>query len=811
MKQPALFVLIALSILSTVLFAQSGFLPYHARTDFALAPPGALRFGLYGFENPALLSHLHQPDALFTWSDKSGKWSDFNNWGLFVAVPHLGFGVAKEKTAGGTVTDYQLSLGAGHELFSFGVAYGWSGGDVTRFGRTDIFKIGALLRPNTYLSFGLSGTTSVSGKGEEAVFDLAARPFRTEVATFFADYTISDRVSIKNGPWSIGAAVEALPGIRIAGRYFDTKAFTLGIEIALGRAAVSTLAHFDRDRNHSYTTYGLRLGAYDRTFLSRLTPRQKYVELNLFGPLKYRRFVLFDNSKTLSGILMAIDAAKVDGRVAAIAINTSGMEANREMLWEIREKLKDFKTSGKNVVVFIDRPGIDEYHLASVADKIVLDPTGLIVLPGFVTGRTFLKGTLEKVGIGYDEWRFFKYKSAVEVFSRDKMSEGDREQRQKLVDDFYRLAKKDICEGRRISEGQFDQWVNEDALFLPHDAIEKGLADTLGRWEEVRAMVETLQGTKKTSMGAGALARFNLPDDNVWGGKPRIAVIYALGVCAMDEGITARRLVKDVDAASDDNRIKAIVLRVDSPGGDAIASDYIAEALKKARAKKPVIVSQGLVAASGGYWLSMYADTIVAAPNTITGSIGVIGGWFYNAGLKEYLGMTTDFAKSGRHADLGFGFTLPFIGASLPDRNLNAEERAKMERGIKSMYGDFVQKVAAGRASESEKIEPIAQGRIWSGYDGRENGLVDVLGGLETAINIAKTRAGIPADQEIHIVESPEPALFDFSALAPRILGIDAPVREDAFIEHLRFRLKQNGLPTPIMPLEDIDFARDIP
>ncbi len=274
----------------------------------------------------------------------------------------------------------------------------------------------------------------------------------------------------------------------------------------------------------------------------------------------------------------------------------------------------------------------------------------------------------------------------------------------------------------------------------------------------------------------------------------------------MDEGITARKLVKDVEAAVDDSRVKAIVLRVDSPGGDAVASDYIAEAMKKAKGKKPIIVSQGFVAGSGGYWLSMYADTIVAAPGTITGSIGVTGGWIYNKGLKETLGMSTDFVKTGEHADLGFGFRLPYIGLGIPDRNLTTEEQERVKSAIKTVYKEFVDKVALGRKKKFDDIEPFAQGRVWSGLDGKQNGLVDVLGGLETAINIAKERAGIPKNQDVTIVEMPKMGLINFRRFMLKILNVETATTTDPTIELLKFRLQHNGEPMPMLPLEDMDF-----
>jgi len=786
-------------------YGQLSFPSYYETTEFAFASPGALKFGLYGYDNPALLTYLHQPDLLFTWSDAEGKWSDFNRWGIFAAVPNFGFAVVKTKTPSASVTDYRLSTGFGERAFSTGLSFGWSGGDRGQFGRSNTLSLGTLVRPSQRISFGLVGTTATSGDASEAVADVAARPLANELVTVFADYAIRTGQSLQKGNWSAGVAMEPLSGIRIIGRYFDTKAFAVGVDFSLGRTGLSTKATYDRDGHHNYNTYGIRLGAYDRTVLARLSENRHYLDMNLNGPIKHQRFILFDNSNTLARILSAIDDARIDPAIAGIAINTSGLNANREMLWEVRDRLRHFKSAGKKVVIFIDTPSMDEYHFASVADRIVLDPTGLIVLEGYVTGRTFLKGTLEKLGIGFDEWRFFAYKSANESFSRETMSEPDREQRQKLVDDFYRLAKAEICQGRNFSSERFDQLVNDDVLFLASDALEKGLVDTLGRWEEVRKTIENLEGETKSLAGAGSIRRYNLPGDNRWGTKPRVAIIYALGVCAMDEGITARKLVKDVEAATDDARVKAIVLRVDSPGGDGMASDYIAEALRKAKKKKPVIVSQGYVAASGGYWLSMYADTIVAAPNTITGSIGVIGGWFYNTELKEKLGFSTDHVKAGKHADLGFGFSLPFLGIRLPDRNLTEDERGKMERGIKIFYKGFVEKVASGRRTEYEAIEAVAQGRVWSGYDGKEKGLIDVLGGLQDAIRIAREKAGIGSEEDVEVVEYPGPGLINPALFMPKLLGMEIPIQRDKMIEHLIFRMKHNGQPLPVMSLDEIE------
>ena len=798
--------MVLLALLVSLSVSQT-FPSYYSTSDLAFTSPGALKFGLYGYENPALLTYVRQHDLEFVWTDASEKWNDFNRWGLFSASPNFGMAMVKTKIGSASVIDYRLSVGFGDKSAGFGLAYGFTGGDKAEFNRSNVWTLGALVRPEAHVSVGVVGNAITSWGKTEAAIDLGFRPLGNELVTLYADHSIQSGKTLREGGWSYGAALEALPGIRFTGRYFDTYAFAFGISLSLGRAGFSGERTFDKEGKQGFNTYAIRLGAYDRTVLSKLSKGSKYVELNLFGGMKYQRFILFDNANTLRGTLDAIAAARDDETIGGIAINTSGMNINREMLWELRQRLQDFKESGKKVIVFVDRPSMEEYTFATVADRIVLDPTGMIVLPGYVMGNTYLKGTLEKLGIGFDEWRFFKYKSADEFLSREKMSDADREQKQKYIDDLYALTKQGVCNGRRLTSEQFEKIINEEVVFMPHEAVQRGLVDTLGRWDEVKAMVKEMEGKGKSMVGAGTAEKFNLPYDDRWGERPRIALIYALGVCAMDEGIKARSLVRDVEAAANDPKIKAIVLRVDSPGGDGMASDYIAEAMKRARKNKPVIVSQGYVAGSGGYWLSMYADTIVAAPSTITGSIGVIGGWMYNKDLKEKLGFSTDHVQVGAHADLGFGFRLPFIGAGLPDRNLTEAERAVAERSIKSYYADFIGKVAEGRKSTPAKIDSIGQGRFYSGIEGKTIGLVDVLGGLDDAIRIARHRVGIGDDEDITIVELPRPGLFDLSGFIPRLLGLQQPDTEDPLTGQLKLRLEHNGEPLPIMPLDEMSLS----
>ena len=798
--KPTLITIISVILFPTLLFSQPGITNYYSINQYGFTSPGAMKYGLYGYDNPAMLSTLNGPDIFLTWSNKTGNWNSFDNWGLFASVPHLGFAVVNSRLPGASLNNCKLSGSLGNDALSLGLSYAWNAGDEGAFNASNLYTIGTLLRPDEYISIGLIADMPTSGRSE-GIVDLAVRPLGNEFISVFGDCSFKQNRYAGEEKWSAGAAIEAYPGIRITGRYFDTKFFTTGIELSFGNFGISSGVHFDGAGKNSFTTSGIRIGAYDRNLFHALSYKNDYLNINLNGPLEFRRYKLFDNSNTLLNTIQAVKAAQDDKTIAGIAINTSGMTINKEKLWELREALKQFKAAGKHLVIYLDRASIQMYDLASVADKIVMDPQGMIALEGFLAGRQYYKHSLEKIGIGFTEWRYFKFKSADETYSRDKMSEADSTQLQEMVNDFYQSAKEDICEGRHIQPDKFDEIVNDHPLFMANEAIAAGLADTLGRWDDVNEIVKKLEGKYKNFINSGSLERFNLPNDNYWGEKPEIAVIYALGVCAMDEGITARKLVNDVNQAAGNQNIKAIVLRVDSPGGDGLASDIIAEALKKCKGKKPVIISQGYVAASGGYWLSMYGDAIVAAPNTITGSIGVIGGWFYNKSFDSKIGVTTDLVKKGEHADVLFGFTVPVLGITIPDRDLTPPEQTIAEATIKSMYKDFASKVATGRNKSFNYIDSIGQGRVWSGTAGLKNGLVDVLGGLSTAINIAAEKAGL-SDSEYKIVEYPELGLINLNNLMPKPFGIE--IQSDKLLEDLKFRLKYNGQPVPLLPAEDL-------
>jgi len=771
---------------------------YYSRNDFLMTSAGSFQEGLLGFSNPANLGFLKSAESRFYWSSDGVDASSFGNWGYFFGAPHLGFSVQRQEFNNLHVTDYRLSLGFGSEIHATGIAYGWSSGDNELIGREKILSLGSIMRPFDFLSFGLVGNFSLQSRWDEGIAELGIRPLRTSRLTLFADAALERGMKIKDAPWSLGTVVEIVDGINLTGRYFDSDAFTIGLSIDFGSGGIGSQTYYNKNSNLSHYSYYLRAGGMRPSiFPPRLEKGKRYLPLDMKGRVDYQKYVLFDKkTQRFMDILEDIQAAADDPRLALIALNLSDMKILPEHAWEIREELKKTQRTGKKIIVFIDNAEMTSYHLASVADKIVLDPIGSIALFGYNLNRTFFKGTLEKLGLGFDEWRFFKYKSAAEVLSRDKMSEADFEQRQDYVDDWYALMRDDVCKSRSLTPAQFDELIDNQAYFMAEGALEAGLVDTLARWSDKDKIIGRFIGKSLRRIDAGQLMANALPSRK-WGEKPQIAVIYGLGECAMDTGIRARWLERVINSVSQNSSIKAVVFRVDSPGGDGMASDLVAEAIKKCARVKPVIVSQGQVAGSGGYWISMYGNKIIAGPNSITGSIGVIGGWLYDKGLGEKVGMTSDYVKRGEHADLGVGIRLPLLGLTVPARNLTPEERTIVEKLIMENYDVFVNKVAVGRNMKPDEVRKIAEGHFYSGIDGKKIGLVDEIGGLMTALTIARTDAGLKPDEEIEIVEIPKyKGLFDIGSRMP---SLPVKFENDPVYQYIKMCSEHRGRPLPML------------
>lgn len=456
--------------------------------------------------------------------------------------------------------------------------------------------------------------------------------------------------------------------------------------------------------------------------------------------------IMKDDYKTygLDDILSSIKKAKENEDIKGIYIQATSLGAGFASLEEIRNALKDFKESGKFVVAYGDAYTQGLYYLSSVADKVLLNPQGMLEWRGLAATPMFFKDLLEKVGVEMQVFKVGTYKSAVEPFISTEMSAANREQINVYLSSIWGQITSAVAESRNLSVEALNKEADRMLMFYPaEESVKNGLVDTLIYKNDVRDYLKNLAGIDKDDnmpiLGIQDMinVKKNVPRDksgNV------IAVYYAYGEidggssASTDEGINSEKVIKDLRKLKDNENVKAVVLRVNSPGGSAYGSEQIWYAVNQLKKEKPVIVSMGDYAASGGYYISCNADTIVAEPTTLTGSIGIFGMMPNAKGLTEKLGVNFDVVKTNPYADFG-NLTRP----------MNDGEKGLMQMYVNNGYELFLTRCSNGRGISMEELDKIAQGRVWTGSTAKELGLVDELGGLDKALEIAIAKAGVDA------------------------------------------------------------------
>lgn len=457
-------------------------------------------------------------------------------------------------------------------------------------------------------------------------------------------------------------------------------------------------------------------------------------------------FLMGDDYKTygLDDILAAIKKAKEHEDIKGIYIQATSLGTGFASLEEIRSALQDFKESGKFIVAYSDAYTQGLYYLSSVADKVLLNPQGMLEWRGLAASPIFFKDLLEKIGVKMQVFKVGTYKSAVEPFIATEMSPANREQVNAYLTSIWGRITGDVAQSRKLSVEELNKAADRMLMFHPaEESVKSGLVDTLIYKNDVRDYLKNLIGIDKDDrmpvLGLQDMinVKKNVPRDksgNV------IAVYYAYGEIdgssssSADEGINSEKVIKDLRKLKDDEDVKAVVLRVNSPGGSAYGSEQIWHAVNQLKKEKPVIVSMGDYAASGGYYISCNADTIVAEPTTLTGSIGIFGMMPDAQGLTEKIGVHFDVVKTNPYADFG---TIT--------RPMNDDEKGLLQMHVNHGYELFLTRCSDGRGIGMEELDKIAQGRVWTGSTAKELGLVDVLGGLDKALEIAIDKAGVDA------------------------------------------------------------------
>ena len=465
--------------------------------------------------------------------------------------------------------------------------------------------------------------------------------------------------------------------------------------------------------------------------------------------------------QSLSSLMTQLRKAKVDKRITAVMLDIDSSDAGWAKAEEIRGAIEDFRTSGKPVYAFMETGFNKDYYIATACDKIFVPPPGELFTIGLAADVMFFRGSLDKLGIYPDMYQIGKYKSAGDTFTQKQMTPAHREFINSLLDDLFGRYVEAIAKTRNKTPDEVRKLI-DNAPYNATQAKDAGLIDGVAYQDEVEKELKKRLGVGENDelriTRAGDYREITQESLGLNKGE-RVAVVYAAGDIVSgrsqfggsgQETIGSDSLVRELNQVRDDKSIKAVVLRIDSPGGSGLASDIIWRAIESLKAKKPVVVSMGDVAASGGYYIACNASRIVAQPSTITGSIGVVGGKPVIKGFYDWIGVSNEYVLRGNNA-----------GMFRESEKFSDSERKKFEELIKQTYYDqFLPKVAKGRGKNVEYIDSIGQGRVWTGRQGKDNGLVDEYGGLDKAIEIAKQLANIPADKSIQRVIRPQPPSF---------------------------------------------------
>jgi protease-4 len=491
-----------------------------------------------------------------------------------------------------------------------------------------------------------------------------------------------------------------------------------------------------------------------------------YLDIDLAGPFPefsapdFLTVYFLGRPVSVRDIWESFRKAKVDDRIRCILLRLGNLECDWAKVSEVRDAIREFRASGKKVYAYIEEaPEFDkEYYLATACDRIILHPLGWLGVNGIGGWVPFLKKGLDKLGIEAQFEHVEEFKTAYNMFMEKGFTEAHRVMLEAIYQDIFSEYVRAVAEARKKSETEVKAIIDQ-GLYQGEQALGAGLVDDLKYEDELGKLLQ--EGDRKLHRTAlSEYLRISPASLGLETGR-KIAVIYAAGAIVSGERpfgtIGGRTLSRAIRRAREDRSVEAIVLRVDSPGGSAVASDVIWRETVLAKKEKPLVVSMSDLAGSGGYWISMAAHRIVAQPQTLTGSIGVLGGKFSLAGLYGKLGITAEKMTFGRRADL-FSTFRPF----------SPEDRRLLKEQILWTYNKFLNKVAEGRNLSKEDVDKVGRGRVWTGSRAKEIGLVDALGGLDTALDLAKELAGIPAEEKVRLVVWPKKTTL-FGTLSGRL------------------------------------------
>ena len=698
---------------------------------------------------------------------------DTTHVNALLAGGHLGAGWLRSDAESHRRDRWRLAFGgtgpAG--LLGFGAAFQWL---VPEHGGRDFSAdVGAMTRPAQWLSAGaVARDLGADRASEHRSYEvgLGLRPVG-ETLTLAGKARWTHGSPFKERTyWQVGGILNVGPGILVEGAYDKDRRVLAGAQIILGRASGGGAATWRRDGDGTLGWATVRLQSDIRA--TRIHMRGNVAEVRLSGTIRDQgSFSLLGGATyPLAGLVGQIRRAGDAPDVAVLYLRFEGMDIGQGMADELRASLVEFKErSGRPIVAYMTGADVREYYVASVADSIYLAPMADLSVVGYAAYPMFLRRALDKLHVVPEFDRIGKYKSATEELTDSTLSAPYREQLTSLLDDWYGRLVDAIAKGRDIAPDSVRTLI-DGAPYMAADAKARGLVDGIGHedraFDAAKAMAKRASGHAGRRVHMAGRRSYN----ERWGTLPRVAVVFASGDIVAGTGGTdiisgtqlmgAETMARALRAVREDRTIKAVVLRIDSPGGDALASDLIWREVARLReSKKPVVVSVGDLAASGGYFIACDGDSIISNPGAIVGSIGIFTGKLYVAGLYDRLGVGVDVITRGDNAAIYSWQT-----------SLTPQQRELVRRGLQYGYDVFVSRVAEGRKMTAAEVDSVGRGRIYTGEQGIDRGLIDRIGGLEDAIRAAMHMARIADRAEI--VAYPRRAPFWQQFASGRPLGI---------------------------------------
>lgn len=670
--------------------------------------------------------------------------------------------------------------------FYIGLSYNWFNGNAL-YKKKTTWKIGLLYHPRPFIALGLT-----ADRLNEPIFQsvrqkrlyrpgIAVRPFGKKYS-FSSDARWIEGESPSELNGNFRAAIGPFNKLGFTVDYASEGLWRFGFTYDLEQTKVGSQGRYDRGRDFAGGSYFIELGALSYSSAPRsagtgvISFRGDIVEepagKKLFGP----------SQRSFFNVISALRKGANDPSIKNLFIRLDNARFNFASAQEIRTAIKEYRKNGKNVTVFFDNGGNLSYYIGSAADEIYMSPSGYLELKGISATATFYAGAMEKLGVKAQVIRTGPHKTFADAYTESGLTDAAREQLDWLLDDLYDQFVKDISSGRKIVIGKVKEYI-DNGPYTAKEAYAKGLIDGLIYYDDLFD-----NGDPKYTKTIDLYKHYSKDLINTrWSEPKKIALVYADGSIRSGKSgrgllggksVGSTTLVRALKKVRNDKDIKAVVLRVNSPGGGLFASDEIYRQIALLKGRKPLIVSMAGVAASGGYYISMAGDDIIASPGTITGSIGVVAGKPDLSGFYEKIGVNKETIKRGKHADLR-SFNRPATD----------EELSRAEGQIQQYYEDFVSKVSTWRNLDYDSVNAIAGGRVWTGRQALKRGLIDSFGGIWEAVELARQKAGIDPEDKLIIEPYPKYGYYLFGS--PLTIALEGGLAElFDFGEIPRFSLK---------------------